>query len=132
MVGVRASDIKIEALRIRREIESFSVTLWADVSGLDRSVIISRAVDRRLVLLVTQVEDDQRIAAFKAARQAAHVYRETSDVLHGRTRASRFGAVQVAEWQQDLLRLRAFLGDEISVTQGPTPDESLSHNPVAL
>lgn len=128
---MRATDIKIEALRIRREIESISVTLWADVSGLNRLEVMSRAVDRRLVLLVTQVETDQRIEAFRAALQAAHVYRETSDVLHGRTRASRFGAIQVTEWQQDLLRLRGYLRDETSVPQGPTQDSLVSHNPAA-
>lgn len=106
---MRPSDIKIEALRIRREVEALSVTLWADVSGLDRTGITSRVVDRRLMLLVTQVKDNQRISAFKAARQAAHVYRETSDVLHGRIRASRFGPVQIAEWRQDLLRLKEYL-----------------------
>ncbi|PRB66809.1 hypothetical protein CQ011_17325 [Arthrobacter sp. MYb213] len=119
----------MEALRIRREIESISATLWADVSGLNRLEIMSRAVDRRLVLLVAQVETDQRVEAFRAALQAAHVYRETSDVLHGRTRASRFGVIQVAEWQQDLLRLRGYLRDETSVLQGPTQDSIELHNP---
>ncbi|ALE91176.1 hypothetical protein AOC05_00360 [Arthrobacter alpinus] len=121
-------DAKIEALRIRRDIESIALTLWANASGLDRSMLVSKVVDRRLVLLVAQVEDHQRLAAFRAARQAGHVYSETSDVLHGRTRGARFGAVQIGEWDKDLQRLRSFISETPAIPQSLMKDAERSYN----
>lgn len=100
-------NIKREALRVRRAIESVSVEIWVTASGLPRSQVSARHVERRLLLLATMTNDGVRLEAFRAARQAAHVYRETSDVLHGRTRASRFRGIHIEEWRNDLSRLQA-------------------------
>lgn len=100
-------NVKLEALRLRREIEAISVDIWAAATGLPRNQVSTRVVERRLLLLVTMVDDQLRLEAFRAARQAAHVYRETSDVLHGRTKASRFQSLHIEEWKNDLSRLRA-------------------------
>lgn len=100
-------NIKREALRVRRAIESVSVEIWVTASGLPRSKVSTCHVERRLLLLATMTNDGVRLEAFRAARQAAHVYRETSDVLHGRTRASRFRGTHVEEWNDDLFRLQA-------------------------
>lgn len=108
-MSVQLTEVKQEALRIRREIEAISTVLWANASGLELSELSSRNIERRLVLLVAQVPEDKRKEAFRAARQAAHVYGETSDVLHGRTRGSRFGSIQVTEWGQDLIRIRSLM-----------------------
>lgn len=98
---------KQEALRLRRAIEAISVDIWMAASGLPRSQVSTRYVERRLLLLVTMVDDQARLDAFRAVRQAAHVYSETSDVLHGRTSASRFRRPHIEEWKNDLSRLQA-------------------------
>jgi len=102
-----AHDVKQEALRLRRAIEEISVEVWTVASGLPRDEVTTKVVSRRLILMVTMVDDPLRLEVFRAVRQAARVYSETSDVLHGRTRGSRFRGVQVEEWEADLLRLEA-------------------------
>ena len=107
MVTMLPYEIKQEALRLRRTIEAISVGIWVTVSGLPKNEVSTRVVERRLLLLVAMVEDRRRLEAFRAARQAGRVYSETSDVLHGRTRASRFQTAHVEEWKADVSRLNA-------------------------
>lgn len=90
---------------MRRAIETVSVEIWLATSGLPKNQVSATCVERRLILLVTMVDEQRRLETFRAARQAARVYSETSDVLHGRTRAYRFKSAQVEEWKADLLRL---------------------------
>ena len=97
--------VKQEALRLRRAIEEVSVEIWVATSGLPKNEVSTRVVERRLILLVAMVDEQRRLETFRAVRQAARVYSETSDVLHGRTRASRFQSAQIEEWRADLLRL---------------------------
>jgi len=99
-------DIKREALRLRRAIEAISVEIWITASGLPRTQVSTCVVERRLLLLVSRADDQLRLEAFRVARQAAHVYRETSDVLHGRTRASRFQSTHLEEWKADYARVQ--------------------------
>lgn len=100
-------DIKREALRLRRAIEAISVDIWVTASGLLRTQVSTSVVERRLLLLVPRADDQLRLEAFRVARQAARVYSETSDVLHGRTRASRFQSAHLEEWKADYARLEA-------------------------
>ncbi|CAO1649068.1 hypothetical protein NYA9BBAC_00152 [Salinibacterium sp. NYA9b] len=100
-------EVKREALRLRREVETVSVEIWVAVSGQPSNTVSTRFVERRLLLLVTMVDDPLRLEAFRAARQAGRVYAETSDVLHGRTRASRFHSTHIEEWKNDLSRLQS-------------------------
>lgn len=98
-------EIKQEALRLRRAIEAISVDIWVATSGLPRAEVSIRVVERRLLLLVSRADDEFRLKTFRIARQAARVYSETSDVLHGRTRASRFNSAHLEEWKADCTRL---------------------------
>jgi hypothetical protein len=106
-VTMRAYEIKREALQLRRAIESISVDIWVGVCGLPRTQVSTGVVERRLLLLISRADDPLRLEAFRVARQAARVYSETSDVLHGRTRASRFQSAQLEEWKADYGRLAA-------------------------
>lgn len=98
-------EIKQEALRLRRAIEAVSVDIWVAASGLPRNEVSTNVVERRLLLLASRADDQFRLEAFRVARQAARVYSETSDVLHGRTRASRFQSIHIEEWKADYARL---------------------------
>ena len=98
-------DVKLEALRLRRAIEKISVDVWVNASGLSRHTVSSGLVERRLVLLIAKVSDARRLEAFRTVRQAGLVYRETSDVLHGRLKGARFQDTQLNEWRSDCLRL---------------------------
>lgn len=124
-------EIKQEALRLRRAVELVSVDIWVAASGLPKNEVSTRVVERRLLLLVAMVEDGCRLEAFRAARQAARVYSETSDVLHGRTRASRFQSVHVEEWKADLLRLESLWSSsrEVTATCAVHSDKALGQEP---
>ena len=100
-------DIKLQALSLRRAIEVVSVDVWVTTSGLPRHHVSTGVVERRLLLLVPMADDQRRLEAFRVARKAARVYNETSDVLHGRTSASRFQSAQLEEWRTDCSRLES-------------------------
>ncbi|CAD5994360.1 conserved protein of unknown function [Agreia sp. COWG] len=107
MVTMLPYEIKREALHLRRAVEAISVDIWVTSSGLPRTQVSTGVVETRLLLLVSKADDHLRLEAFRVARQAARVYSETSDVLHGRTRASRFQSVHLEEWKADYARLEA-------------------------
>ncbi|UKF25806.1 MULTISPECIES: hypothetical protein [Clavibacter] len=106
---MQALEVKRAALKVRREIEVLATDFWASASALPREGMAKTAIERRLVLIVASVPPESRRNAFKAARQAGYVYKETSDVLHGRTRASWINAVRVREWNSDVARLTAIV-----------------------
>lgn len=97
----------MEALRIRRAIETVSCDLWQSFTA-DPSVRRPR-VDRQLILAAARAEPRHQQPALAAARRVAEVYSETSDVLHGRTRGAAFSSSRVQDWHRDLARLQGFL-----------------------
>jgi hypothetical protein len=94
---------------MRRDIEAASSYLWGPVVNRTESEVRLRNIERRLTLLVAHVGDEQRRNAFMAAQKLGHVYRETSDVLHGRISTAHFNEKRVEEWKSDLARFRKFL-----------------------
>jgi hypothetical protein len=102
-------EVKRAALDVRREIETIATALWISTSGLPSEGIRKRYIERRLVLVITSVSPEVRLEAFRAARQAGYVYKEASDVLHGRMRASRVNATHIRQWRNDIDRLRLFI-----------------------
>jgi hypothetical protein len=115
-------ELKQEALRLRRVIEEISLDIWVATSGLPKSKEMAQVVERRLLMLVAMVDDTRRLEAFRAVRQAAQVYSETSDVLHGRNRASRYQTVHVEEWKVDVLRLETLWAPLRSSVAGTCED----------
>jgi len=104
-------ELKQEAMAIRREIENLSSQLWARVIGQEVEDIWVRNIELRLTLLVVRVEETDRLWALRVARKLGHVYKETSNVLHGRISAAHFNENRVAEWKSDLNRfLKVFNG----------------------
>ena len=101
--------LKSEALRVRRSIEDITRMLWAPVVGCSTESVYVTRVRTRLILAVGVVGHVDQQHAMRAAVKLGHVYAETSDVLHGRSRVAHFTMVRVAEWDADLARLIAVL-----------------------
>lgn len=102
-------ELKQEAITLRREIEFAASQLWGPVIGRAVPEICVGNVERRLTLLVARVNTEERLLAFRVARKLGHVYRETSNVLHGRISAAHFNENRIAEWKSDLLRFQEVL-----------------------
>gem|GEM_PF-4528076 len=104
-------DLKREALSMRRDIEAAASHLWGPVINKAVSEGWIKNIEVRLTLLVAHVDIEKRRHAFKAARKLGHVYRETSDVLHGRISTAHFNDKRVEEWKSDLTRFRKLFGE---------------------
>jgi len=109
MVTIKLVRLKTEALALRREIEALASQLWAPVIGEQPQDVWVKSIERRLVLVVAHVSSDNRNLAVRAALKLGHVYRETSDVIHGRSNVAHFNMNRVAEWQADLERFSELL-----------------------
>lgn len=98
-------------LRIRLErtaAAAFDLVCGPEVPG--RQDIIAT----RLLFVVGLVEPADRLRVHRLARLGGHVYKRSSDVLHGRVRGQGLPAAVVAEWRETIARLESVVGDAAS------------------
>ncbi|MDN5748309.1 MAG: hypothetical protein L0H64_07360 [Pseudonocardia sp.] len=69
------------------------------------------SIETRLLFLVGLVEDSRGPGVHRLARLGQHVYRRTSDVLHGRTNALDLSDVVADEWRAVVADMEKVLGD---------------------
>lgn len=100
MTGSTATSVvRMEALASRRALETYSTALWARCTGVRPEEVWVGHVASRLHLVLGTVPLRARKAALTTVREAALVYKETSDILHGRMGANHLGTHRRAEWR---------------------------------
>lgn len=67
------------------------------------------SIEARLLFLVGLVDAAHQPRVHRLARLGGHVYRRTSDVLHGRTNALDLSDVVVDEWHEVVTGMEALL-----------------------
>lgn len=97
-----------EVLDLRIRLEQAAVTAHVRVCQPAKQPQ-AREVDVLLLFLVGCVPAPEQPQVHRLARLGAHVYRRTSDVLHGRTNALDLTDVVVAEWRTIVTELEAVL-----------------------
>lgn len=102
-------EVKLRALAARQRTERIAGALWAGATGLTPAAVYHTQIPERLLLGVAFVDDNDRHQAYVLARAAGYVYRESSDVLHGRLRSAHVGVVQLEEWEAAVAALEALL-----------------------
>jgi hypothetical protein len=107
-VSTDATSRRLEVLDLRIRLEQTAVEAYARVCNPHQR---PRASDVRVLLLflVGRVDAAEQPRVHRLARLGAHVYRRTSDVLHGRTNALDLTDVVVAEWRTIVADLEAVL-----------------------
>ena len=93
---------KVRALSIRQRIESLATRLWSDFTGRAFDTLSHSQVVLRLHLLIGKAVEADRHATHGIVIALASAYRETSDLIHGRSKASRTPLLRFDEWE-DLL-----------------------------
>lgn len=107
--GVVEIDVRLAALRVRRVLEEHSTVLWSEFTGVPTTEIWITQVAARLHLVLGRVDAVSTRDALTALRAAVIVYRETSDVLHGRIRGAHTVHVRVAEWRDAVAAFGRFM-----------------------
>lgn len=104
-------DFRLLALRLRRELEEYSTELWSEATSVATASVWVTQVSARLHLLVGRVATESSQEALAVVRAAVIVYRETSDVLHGRMRGSHVADLRMDEWREAVEAYRGCLRD---------------------
>jgi hypothetical protein len=122
-------DFRLCALRTRRELEEFSTALWSEFTGVPTSEVWVTQVSARLHLVLGRVGALSVKEALIVVRAAVIVYRETSDVLHGRMRGAHMAGVRIAEWRNAVQGYALLLADaDRAVERSSAADESCEHH----
>jgi hypothetical protein len=104
-----ATSRRLEVLDLRIRLEQTAVEAYVRVCSPDRR---PRASGVRVLLqfLVGLVSPTEQPRVHRLAGLGNHVYRRTSDVLHGRLNAQDLTDVVVEEWRTIVADLEAVLG----------------------
>lgn len=98
--AISEDDFRLCALQARRELEEYSTALWSEFTGVPTSEVWITQVASRLHLVLGRVSARSGREALTVVRAAGIVYKETSDVLHGRMRGAHMAEVRIAEWHE--------------------------------
>jgi len=90
---------KAAAVSTRQRIEHLATSEWADFTGEKFDTLSHSNVAMRLKLLAAIGPVAEHRENYELALALGHVYKETSDVLHGRLRAMNLPLVRVQEWE---------------------------------
>lgn len=104
-----ATSRRLEVLDLRIRLEQAAVEAYARVCNPHQRPRAS-GVRVLLLFLVGLVDAADQPRVHRLARLGDHVYRRTSDVLHGRLNASDLTDVVVEEWRAIVTDLEAVLG----------------------
>lgn len=110
--GVSVMDLRIRLERVA-------------AAAFDRTCLPSRPgeqgnVRRRLLFLLDGQPDERWLETYRLVHLGIHVYRRTSDVLHGRVAAANLPSLVVDEWRDVVERLEAVAaGGDSAVTLSP-------------
>ena len=97
-----------EVVDLRIRLERVAMRAYAAVC-LPKRPPRASAIEVRLLFLVGLVDAAQQPEVHRLARLGGHVYRRTSDVLHGRTSALDLSDVVVDEWRAVVADMEATL-----------------------
>lgn len=104
-----ATSRRLEVLDLRIRLEHTAVEAYTRVCTPDRRPRAS-GVRVLLLFLVGLVDPAEQPRVHRLAGLGDHVYRRTSDVLHGRLNALDLTDVVVEEWQTTVTELEVVLG----------------------
>jgi hypothetical protein len=104
-----------QVIDLRIRLERVAVGAYTAVCSPPRAPRASR-IETRLLFLVGVVDADNQPETHRLARLGGHVYRRTSDVLHGRTNALDLSDVVLDEWRTVVEDLEATLRPHVTTT----------------
>jgi hypothetical protein len=106
-----------QVIDLRIRLERVAVGAFTEVCLPVRAPRASR-VEARLLFLVGLIDAARQPEVHRLARLGGHVYRRTSDVLHGRTSALDLSDVVVDEWHAVVADMEAILRPATTTSSG--------------
>lgn len=103
-----SSQIRVEVLELRIRLELLAAAAFDNAC---RPATTGRQsnVARRLLFLLDGVPHDRADEAYRLVKLGAHVMKETSNILHGRSGMIDLPRVIVDEWREVVEQLEALL-----------------------
>jgi hypothetical protein len=89
---------RLEVLDLRIRIERLGASAFDEACSPPQKGR-QKDVAKRLLYLIVRVEPEKQPDVYRQVRLGRHVYRRTSDVLHGRVNAMDLSDVLIDEWR---------------------------------
>lgn len=104
---------RVEVMRLRIRLEQAAAAAF-DIASAVPSDRRGRQADtrRRLLFLLAQQDPQGQAEAYRTVQLARHVYKRSSDVLHGRLDGLSVPAAVLAEWSVVIDRVEALQARE--------------------
>ncbi|MGC5345107.1 hypothetical protein [Streptomyces sp. DT171] len=100
---------RIKVLELRLRIERVSSDAYRLVCKPDRPPTISNGADAQLAFVLGLVEQGRYGEVLGVIRLSRHIYKKSSDILHGRSGLLNASSVVLDEWEFFVSRLEGFL-----------------------
>ncbi|MBQ0827821.1 hypothetical protein [Streptomyces tagetis] len=110
---------RIKVLELRLRIERVSFDAYKLVSKPDRPPTASSEADAQLAFVLGLVGQDRYGEVLGVIRLSRHIYKKSSDILHGRSGLLNASSVVLEEWELVVSRLEGFLDQYL---EGPEVD----------
>ncbi|GHG24846.1 hypothetical protein [Streptomyces zaomyceticus] len=110
---------RIKVLELRLRIERVSFGAYKLVSKPDRPPTVSNGADAQLAFVLGLVGQDRYGEVLGVIRLSRHIYKKSSDILHGRSGLLNASSVVLDEWELVVSQLEGFLDQYL---EGPEVD----------
>ncbi|WP_405818004.1 hypothetical protein OG241_24855 [Streptomyces sp. NBC_01390] len=100
---------RIKVLELRLRIERVSFDAYKLVCKPDRTPTISNGADAQLAFVLGLVGQDRYGEVLGVIRLSRHIYKKSSDILHGRSGLLNASSVVLDEWELVVSRLESLL-----------------------
>jgi hypothetical protein len=108
-----ASARRLEVMRLRIRLEQAAASAFDAACDAPQDRMYRQfRTGERLLFVLAAVDAEAQIEAHRTVRLARHVYRRTSDVLHGRLEGLSVPAAVLAEWSAVVDRVEQLLRGE--------------------
>lgn len=115
------SETRLTVIDLRLRLEQIAVRAVTDsFQSQPVNVDQTNISNRMAFVLVAYQARATSSELFGLLRLARHIYRRTSDVLHGRSSMVNLPAVLLFEWETVVTRLETIARIEVQITEGET------------
>lgn len=115
------SETRLTVIDLRLRLEQIAVRAVTDsFQSQPVNVDQTNISNRMAFVLVAYQARATSSELFGLVRLARHIYRRTSDVLHGRSSMVNLPAVLLLEWETVVTRLETIARIEVPITEGET------------
>lgn len=115
------SETRLTVIDLRLRLEQIAVRAVTDsFQSQPVNVDQTNISNRMAFVLVAYQARATPSELFGLVRLARHIYRRTSDVLHGRSSMVNLPAVLLFEWETVVTRLETIARIEVQITEGET------------